>query len=195
MSTWKPPVTDPANIPFKQARWFTATTGRVRRKIVIHSMEAPEKGKTAENIAGYFAGLPSNRKASAHYCIDNDSIVQCVQTRDVAFAAPGANNDGIQLELAGYARQTREEWLDPYSTAVLKNAAWLCGVVLVPKINIPVVFIPAATMKRNPRAEGFTTHNEVSQAFKQSSHWDPGPGFPFDLFLSWVNAARRGELH
>jgi hypothetical protein len=46
-----------------------------------------------------------------------------VLDNDIAFAAPGVNSDGIQLELAGVARQTREEWLDPYSVLVLENAA------------------------------------------------------------------------
>lgn len=175
-------------IPFMQARWYTQTNGRTVNKIVLHSMEAPEKGDTAEAIARYFA--TTDRKASAHYCLDNNSVVQTCQTRDVAYCAPGANHDGVHLELAGYARQTREQWEDAYSAAMLEIAAELCAKVLVPKFNIPVLYLSAEMMKRTPSIRGFTTHNEVSKAFRRSSHWDPGPGFPMWGFLEMVRAKK-----
>jgi N-acetyl-anhydromuramyl-L-alanine amidase AmpD len=129
-------------IPVTPAKWFTKVTGPARdiRLIVLHSMEAPEKGTTAESVAKYFAGGSGGRKASAHYCIDDDSIIQCVDCADVAYAAPNANSVGIHLELAGYARQSREEWLDAFGTAMLRNAARLCAEVLIPKYGIPVTF-------------------------------------------------------
>jgi N-acetyl-anhydromuramyl-L-alanine amidase AmpD len=175
------------SLPFIQARWYTNTgsTGRERRKIVIHSMEAPEKGDTAEATARYFAGLPATRKASAHYCVDNNSVVQTVQTKDVAFAAPGANHDGIHIELAGYARQTRSEWEDSYSLAMLEIAADLCR-FLSPRFGIPAVFLTAKDLKANPESRGCTTHAEVTKAFHRSTHTDPGTGFPMDWFLSRV---------
>jgi N-acetyl-anhydromuramyl-L-alanine amidase AmpD len=178
---------DYQNIPFVPAKYF----GNVDRKrvdlIVMHSMEASEKGDTAESCARYFANMPASKKASAHYCVDNNSIVQCVQTNDVANAAPGSNHNGIHIELAGYARQTAAEWLDEYSRAMLQNAANLCGLVLCPKWNIPIVYVSAGGLKAGRR--GFTTHAQVSEAFRRSSHWDPGPGFPMADFLKLVQKA------
>ncbi len=108
--------------PVMKARFFRDVTAkRSVRVVVIHSMEAPEKGETAENVARFFQN--TERQASAHLCIDNNSIVQCVFDNDIAFAAPGVNSDGIQLELAGFAKQTREQWLDPYGVLLLENAA------------------------------------------------------------------------
>ena len=176
------------HVPFVQARWFTPTTGRTINKIVLHSMEAPEKGTTAEATAHYFATL--DRQASAHYCVDSDSIVQCVQCRDVAYGAPGANHDGVHVELAGYARQTAAEWQDVYSTAMLHLAAELCGRLLAPKFQVPALFLTAAMMEANPTARGFTTHWEVTKAFKRSTHTDPGANFPVAFFMSLV----RGEM-
>lgn len=89
--------------------------------IVLHSIEAPEKGDTAKKIAGYFR--TTTKQASTHICVDNNSIVQCVFDNDIAWAAPSANSDGIQIEMAGYARQTEADWLDPYSTLLLENSA------------------------------------------------------------------------
>lgn len=185
-------------IVFIQAQHFTALApGRHVQLIVLHSMEAPEKGTTAEAVARYFAAGSGGRPASAHYCIDNDSIVQCVQTKDVAFAAPNANRNGIHLEHAGYARQTRDEWLDAFGVAMLKNSAWLCGQILIPKFGIPVKFLGAADLKRgrvDTRIKGFTTHAAITQAFNPGGHTDPGPGFPMTEYLGFVRQAVAGTL-
>ncbi len=174
--------------PFVPARWFTDVAERRKvRLVVIHSMEAPEKGSTAENIARYFTdprdakGKPV--KASAHLCIDNDSIVQCVLDNDVAYAAPGANNDGIQLELAGFARQKRADWLDPYSTLVLENAANAAAQYCL-KYNIPLQRLTNEQLKRGER--GIIGHVQASQVYKKSDHSDPGTGFPWDYFIERV---------
>lgn len=189
-------MTDPV-YPFKQAKYYTRVTGtpRVLRRIVLHDMEAPEKGETAEAIANYFATVDfakEGKKPSAHFCIDNNTVVQCVRVEDVANAAPGANNDGIHLELAGYGKQTRGEWLDDYSRNVIDNAAsvaaWLCL-----KYNIPPVRLQTAELL-DPINKGIVSHAQVSSAFKRSTHTDPGPNFPWDLFferLAVHYAARR----
>jgi len=172
------------NFPVIKARFFTdVTEKRQPRVIVIHSMEAPEKGDTAENVARFFQNPGENRKVSAHLCIDNNSIVQCVFDNDIAFAAPGANRDGIQLELAGFARQTRDEWLDPFSILVLENAANAAAQYCL-KYNIPVRHLTNAELKSGQK--GIVGHAQVSEVFKKSDHTDPGKGFPWDHFIERV---------
>ena len=172
------------NFPVIKARFFTdVTEKRQPRVIVIHSMEAPEKGDTAENVARFFQNPGENRKVSAHLCIDNNSIVQCVFDNDIAFAAPGANRDGIQLELAGFARQTRNEWLDPFSILVLENAANAAAQYCL-KYNIPVRHLTNAELKSGQK--GIVGHGQVSEVFKKSDHTDPGKGFPWDHFIDRV---------
>ena len=123
--------------PFVPAKSSRAVPGgkRLVRLIVIHSMEAPEKGDTAEEIAKFFQNPP--KPASAHLCIDNNSIVRCVLDDHIAGGAPGANEDGIQLELAGYAKQTEAEWLDEYGLQLLDNAANAAAQFCL-KFDIPV---------------------------------------------------------
>lgn len=155
-------------------------------------MEAPEKGTTAEAVANYFASL--QRPASAHYCVDNDSIIQCVQLKDIAYGAANANRNGIHIELAGYAKQTEAEWQDPYSKAMLLKAADLAA-SLCKQFGIPVVFRKASdlvTGRTNTSIRGFTTHAEVNKAFG-GSHWDPGPSFPVEWFLGAVRKALEGQ--
>jgi N-acetyl-anhydromuramyl-L-alanine amidase AmpD len=160
--------------------------------IVIHTMEAPEKPGTANQVAEWFAnrGAPKYPapKASAHFCIDDKEIIQCVWEHDVAWHAPGANHNGIGIELTGYAKQTEEEWKDNYSTSMLENAAKLCAVLSL-RYNIPLMILKADQLIAKKR--GFTTHAEVSLAFKKSNHTDPGPNFPWRHFLNLVNGYRE----
>ena len=53
--------------------------------------------------------------------------------------------------------------------------------------NIPVKYIDREGLKRGER--GITTHNEITFAFRKSTHTDPGKHFPMDQYLEWVNEA------
>lgn len=168
--------------PVVKARFFRAVPGRrAVRVIVVHSMEAPEKGETAENVARFFQN--TQNPASAHLCIDNNSIVQCVMDNDVAFAAPGVNSDGVQLELAGFARQTRQEWLDPYGVLLLENAANAAAQYCL-KYDIPIHHLTDEELRDGKK--GIIGHVQASRVYKKSTHTDPGEGFPWDHFLDRV---------
>ena len=169
--------------PFVESPHINRTAGRQIDLIVIHTMEMDEKGETAENCAQWFRN--PGAKVSAHYCVDADTIVQCVRDQDVAWAAPGANSDGIQVEHAGRAKQTGREWSDEYSTAMLERSAQLVA-ELCAKYKIPVTWLYAADLRAGKR--GITSHDAVSKAFKRGSHWDPGTGFPVERYLALVRA-------
>jgi N-acetyl-anhydromuramyl-L-alanine amidase AmpD len=170
--------------PFIPSPNMLRTGGRRIDLIVLHTMETAEDDRAAENCAKWFAN-PAAR-ASAHYCVDADSIVQCVRDQDVAWHAPGGNHDGIGIELAGRARQTRSDWSDRYSIATLARAATLTA-QLCRRHAIPVTWLHAADLRADKR--GLTTHAAVSLAFKRSTHTDPGAGFPFERFLGFVRTA------
>lgn len=168
------------------ARNFTVASGRNLRVIVIHDMEYPEGNAGAEWCAAYFAH-PNAPRASAHYYVDSDSVIQGVLVKNVAWAAPGCNRDGIQIEMAGYARQTRTQWLDSASSAELSLAAQLVA-ALTKRYGIPIVQLSASDLRAG-RA-GITGHKTVNDAYHESDHWDPGPNFPWDWFIAKVKAER-----
>lgn len=172
--------------PFVQARNYTRTTGRHVSLIVIHSMEAPETWGRARNTANWFAGRTAPR-ASAHYCVDNTEVIQCVREIDVAWHAPGANHNGIGIEHSGYARQSLAEWQDPYSAAMLALSARLSAGIAA-RFGIPARFLNAHDLRRGD-TNGVTTHHEVSQAYRRSDHWDPGPHFPMAHYLNMMRGA------
>lgn len=149
--------------------------------IAVHTMEAPEGPNTAENVANYFKTV----NASSHWCHDNNSRVRVVNDQDTAWTLPGANNRSLNLELAGYAKQTAADWADAYSIDLLEGAA-LSAAEWVIKYGIPIRHLTEAQIAAG--LPGFVGHVDVNRVYKQSSHWDPGPGFPWDYFLNRVHA-------
>lgn len=160
--------------------------GRVApiRVIVIHTGETGEGNTAAEGMGDWFSR--STTRASAHVCIDADSEVRCVDDENTAWAAPGANADGLQIELAGRAGQSASDWTDAASKAILergaqRTAAW-CR-----RWNIPARWLTDAELA-DGKTKGITTHAQVSRVFKRSDHTDPGANFPKDAFLARVKA-------
>lgn len=175
-------------IPFVQARYFTLVQLFAPRKIeliVIHTMEAPENAETAENVANWFHGTTSN-KASAHYCVDSNSIVQCVRERDVAWQAAGANHNGIGIELAGYAKQGTMGWSDAYSQAMLLRSAKLVADICK-RHQIPIQKLSPEDLIS--KKSGICGHIDVNDAFKKGTHYDPGGSFPWDDYLYMITTS------
>ncbi len=175
-------------IAFVQARNFTPGRRACIGLVVLHSAEAIERNDTAERLAAWAAG-PQAARSSWHYAVDADSVVQSVREADTAWHAPGANHNGIGIEHAGYAKQTSDDWSDPYSSAMLERSAVLVSGICA-RHAIPLAFVDASGLVRGER--GITTHAEVSKAFKKSTHTDPGKGFPLDAFLDMVRAVPAG---
>lgn len=169
---------------FIQARHYRIGRRDRIRLVVLHDMEAAESVRTAENVAAWFAG-PHAPQASAHYCVDSDSIVQCVREEDEAWHAPPVNPCSIGIEHAGYARQTEAEWRDAYSTAMMLASARLVADICA-RHGIPVVYVDEEGLRRGE--SGITTHASVSRAFRKSTHTDPGKGFPLAWYLEQVQA-------
>jgi hypothetical protein len=111
-----------------------------------------------------------------------------VSEEDVAWAAPSRNHNGIQLEHAGYARQTAEEWSDAFSTRMLALSALLTAQICA-RWEIPIRFVDADGLRRDER--GITTHWEVTKGPGRglTSHVDPGPHFPMARYLEMVRDA------
>lgn len=179
--------------PFIQAKNYTRSTRPNAPYpidlIIFHTMEAPEKPKTAFNVASWFAG-PSAPQASAHFCCDDSQVIQCVLECDIAWAAPGANNNGIHIEHAGYASQTPDQWADDYSKATLANSAKLAA-QLCKRFNIPIIKLSVDDLKAEKR--GFAGHVDVTNAFCNGrGHQDPGVSMPWGDYIAQVQAAFDG---
>lgn len=177
---------------FVQAKHFYRG-GNVPSLIVIHDMEYLERSDGAEWCAAFFAGANAPM-ASAHYCVDSDSIVQCVKEEDGAWHTPGSlptkggreiNRSSIGIEHAGFAKQTATEWDDSYSRSMLQLSAELTASLCV-KYNIPAVRLTPEDLKTGER--GICGHVDCTKATGVGSHWDPGPNFPWVEYIARVRA-------
>lgn len=174
---------DLTNIMFRQAAHYTKGPRRGSVDLlVIHTAEVPRALGMARRLMKACATTPD--KKSWHYAVDRDEITQSVKIEDIAWHAPGANSNGVGVELVAYANKTN--WDDEYSVAQLNLAADLFA-ALAAKLDIPTVYLDSnALVPAGNGARGITTHAAVSIAFKKSSHTDPGPRFPIDDFVTLV---------
>lgn len=177
---------DHPGLPFVQARGFTA--GRPDGPplwIVFHDMEASETLTRAESTAAYFANPSDGRRVSSHYCADANSVVQCVDLDDSAWTVGNrqGNNRGINWELAGFARQTRAEWLDSFGLAMFRGIAPLVRSD-ARRFNIPLRWLTDDEVRA--MRPGLTTHVQLGRVFGGTTHTDPGPSFPYDAVLQII---------
>lgn len=170
------------DVPFIRAAHFTPADRKTIDLIVLHAAETTERTGTARGTAHWFQD-PACR-ASAHYVVDADEVLQCVLARDIAWGAPGANRNGLHIEHAGRAAQTADQWRDEFSMATLHRSIELCA-RLCKGLDIPPKFVDAAGLLIGAR--GVTTHAEVTRAYKTAGgHMDPGEGFPLLWFIDRV---------
>jgi N-acetyl-anhydromuramyl-L-alanine amidase AmpD len=183
---------------FPQYRWMpprSYTRGRVSGQpsvIVIHTTEGSEGPQSAEDGAAY--DQRRTDEVSAHFYADADSAVQCVRTTDEAHTAAGRGNDiGIHIEVCGRAGQTSAQWNDAASRATIERLAGLCRTLLGKYPRIRLVDLTPGQLRSGERW-AFCEHKDISLAWGQTDHTDPGPRFPwarlFDLIreegdMSW----------
>lgn len=168
---------------YMQARHYGAGNQPVNR-IVIHRMEAPAKEGIALRVARYFA--TTNKAVSAHYCVDDLDIVGCVQEYNMAYHAP-PNRNSIGVELAGYSADN--DWNTAYSQRMLAQAVDLVAGISK-RHSVPVIWLSPDDLRAGKR--GLTSHRNVSAAFGQTSHTDPGSFFPVDTFVAAVKRILLG---
>lgn len=181
---------DHPNIPFMQASGYSA--GRPDGKplwIVVHDMEASETLDRALSTARYFATGAGGRNVSSHYCVDgsedgdgSDPLWQCVDLDDSAWTVgnrPG-NMRGINWELAGFASQSGAQWLDPYGRRMFGRMA---PVVQSDGDRFGIPLVRRSVAELEARKPGITSHNDLRLAFGVTTHTDPGPNFPWELFI------------
>lgn len=171
--------------------WSTLVGPQPKKWIVCHAMQAPEKDGTALSVANFFHRQPPSKDGSScNFCIDRTTIIQCVAAELIAWHAPGANQQGIGIEHAGYSDQTRGQWLDPFGEDMLTLSARLCA-ELCRHFTIPAEPVDVAGLLAGK--PGITVHAWVSQAFRKSKHWDPGEGFPLDWYVERVRGFLDGS--
>lgn len=147
-----------------QARYYTRGRRAPISLVVVHCTE----GATAEGAARWFTNPAAG--GSAHVVIDDAVAYRCVDDSDTAWHARNANSHGLGLEIVGFARWSRPEWLDHLPRlreAARVHAGWSR------KYGLPL---------ERSLTRGYHPHAGIPG----NDHWDPGPGFPWDVYLDLV---------
>ncbi|MDP9167759.1 MAG: N-acetylmuramoyl-L-alanine amidase [Actinomycetota bacterium] len=146
-------------------------------RIVVHGTVSPCQSGGARSVASYFQS--PNAGGLAHYVVDPAEIIQCCHEDTACWHAP-PNHGSIGVELCDPQTGPGGRWGDQPHLHMLHLAAQLVA-DLCKRHNLPVKYVDAAGLLRGET--GITTHADVSQAWHQSDHTDPGPDFPMSAFI------------
>lgn len=154
--------------------------------IVIHTSEQPKATTTSAQSLASFISTPatSTNTASYHYGVDLDDVVPLVDEDDIAYHAP-PNWRGIGICLTGAAARDWTGVTDgvddtPELELAAAKVADICR-----RRGIPVRRLTVEQMRAGER--GIVGHADVSAAWGQTNHTDPGAGFPWTSFLASVS--------
>lgn len=145
----------------------------VTQMIVIH---ATDNTASAKNEAGYASHRAD--RISAHFYIDDTTIYQSLLTDHVAYGCyPQGNSRSIQLELCGRSNRL--------SGAVQRRAAKLVARLCIDN-KIPVYHVGPVGLRAG--VKGICGHGDVTKAWGQGDHTDPGANFNWAGFIVLVKA-------
>lgn len=165
---------------------FTRGDNANPTRVVIHAT-SPNVGFPRASAAGlalstarFFASAAAG--GSAHYVEDIVGEQHCVPDDTIAFHAP-PNERSLGVEICAESFYTRNQWLSPQVWPAVARAASRTA-ELCARFHIPTVRIGPAQLRAGAR--GITGHIDITNAFGQTSHTDPGPNFPWSEFLAAV---------
>jgi len=149
-------------------------------RIVIHSTVSPCVPGGARATANYFKSKSAG--GSAHYVVDPKETVQVAYDSVICWHAP-PNENSLGIEMCDIPSETSGlRWAKPNQLRMLHRTARLTA-RLCAAYNVPVRFLTVSDLLH--QRHGITTHNNVSHAFHQSTHWDPGK-WPQRAFMAMV---------
>lgn len=163
------------------------------KRIVLHGTVSPTVPGGARNIARYFRS--TNARGSAHYVVDPGEVVQVGYDSLICWHAP-PNPGSLGVEMCDPVGDRNgkplpmKRWWDENHTKMLHLTADLVADLCL-AYDVPVRMVNARQLARG--MDGICEHADVSQAFKQSTHWDLG-NFPRRRFLRLVKRMVKAKL-
>lgn len=149
------------------------------QRIVVHTTENPA-GTPAANVANYQL---TSESGSYHVLVDTTG--HRLRENDDSWITWSTGNNagnvqGVNLSFVAQAAWTRAQWL-------AQEKMLRAGATVVAHWskthNIPVTKVTTG--------RGVCGHGDL-RAFGGTDHTDPGPNFPWDVFLSYVNQVLAG---
>lgn len=149
---------------------------------------------TTESTGGntnVIAYLERTRAGSYQTMVDFDGEeVRMVPDDKQAWGAMNqGNRRGLHVCAMGKAEWSRDRWLQEgklLERTAMRYAAWS------KEYGIPLVKISAGQAANGER--GVLGHIDISAAFGESDHWDPGHNFPYDVVIARAKEILGGDV-
>lgn len=162
-----------ANLPYLHALGDGGPR-TLTQMIVIHATD-----NTASDSAEAAYATRRADHTSAHIYTDDDSSVLAVPLDNIAYGCyPAGNIRSVQFELTGLSNYV--------SDATMRQAAPHVAEVCA-RYGIPIRKVSASELRAG--VKGICGHGDVTAAWNQGNHTDPGSAFPWARFIGYVQAA------
>jgi N-acetyl-anhydromuramyl-L-alanine amidase AmpD len=147
--------------------------------IVIH---ATDNTASDQAEASYAQTRPDH--TSAHFYSDEDSVTQALDTSHIAYGCfPTGNSRSVQFEISGLSNQLTDASLRRVAPIVARACQ---------EYGIPIRKVTPTELVNG--VKGICGHLDVTRAWGEGDHTDPGSYFPWDTFISYVQAASANPL-
>ena len=150
------------------------------QSICVHTVECPPE---RDGIAvAQWQTNPANGSSYNVLAGADGNLILCNTDDFMPYAAgPTGNARCLHISLTGYASINREDWLAD-DAKLRRTAEQIASWSQL--YDIPLEFIDADQLRAGAR--GVHGHAEISAAWQEVDHTDPGPGFPFDVVLAYA---------
>lgn len=173
-------------VPYRdQMNGLWSSANNDKQFIAQHTTES-ESGNT--NVIAY---LERTEAGSYQTMVDFDGEeVRMVPDDKQAWGAMSqGNRRGLHVCVMGRAEWSRDRWLQEgklLERTAMRYAAWS------KEYGIPLVKISAGQAANGER--GVLGHIDISAAFGESDHWDPGHNFPYDVVIARAKEILGGDV-
>lgn len=163
---------------------FGLPTPLPKKRIIVHTTEN-QPGTPAINVLTYQA---NSRTGSYHRLVDATGQITLANTDDWQTWSVGnkGNDIALHVSLVAYAKMNRAEWLA--QPKMLEGAARVIA-YWARTYDIPLVKLSREELGAG--RYGVAGHLEA-QVWGNTDHWDPGPGFPYDVVLARAKEINAG---
>lgn len=149
--------------------------------IAVHTSEGATK---ATDLQHYLDG--PTVEASYHVLVDDTTTLIYLPDDVACWAMLSGNGRALQVCLTGFAAWTREEWLS-HDGMLRRGAAvvqkW-CTLHQIPAKKLTPTQVGSDWW-------GICGHWDWTLGKRDGTHTDPGPNFPWDVFISYVTGSTQ----
>lgn len=186
----------PAPLGFVAAAATYKSSPRTDRPVTLVCIHTAEGARTARSLAAFFQR--SDVYASAHAAVDANETLQMVPYSRAAWTLRSGNPISDNLEICGFARWTRAQWMSTGTVdgcvnprrMLHRTADWIASRCTAR--GIPVRHLTLTQVRAG--SEGVIHHDDWTKAMRDGTHWDVGTGFPWDYVLELARGTEEDEM-